>query len=723
MDDPASGEITPRTARKEHFGLFSWRKTLRALLLAVLLTILLAASLIPYPATNQVQLVVGEPSPALFKSPRLITYVSQVQTQAARELAASQVKEVYTGPDISVAINQVQQIQNIVAYITALRNDTFIRNEERAALIRQIPNLTLSEETISGILAMDEADWYDTSTEVVRVLDVVMREEIRPSQISEARQQIRRYTSYALSDTERSIVLELSGALVVANTFYDAAQTAANRQAAADQVEPVLWTIREGESIVREGEILSELMLESLQMLGFQETAVKWQGQLGMAIMAFALVLALSFYTYSTQPLLLGRPRRELLLVLLLASFAGAARLTIPGHTLIPYIFPMAALAMFTTLLLDLNLALFISGVGAFLVGYHSGGSIELAIYTFLGSIVGALALMKMDNLVNFAKAIGYLALMNALVIIAFRLSSNTYDLTGLVQLLISGIGNAILAASVTFVGFAFIGRIFGIATSLQLLELARPTHPLFRQLVVKAPGTYHHSIIISNMAERAADIIGADSLLARVGSYYHDIGKISRPYFFAENQSDGANPHDHLDPITSAKIITSHVDEGIELAHKHRLPEKVTDFIPEHHGTTLVAYFYRMAVQESDAEMLDESLFRYKGPKPQSKETAIVMLADSVEALVRATRPGTQAEVERLIRQIINDRLISGQLDECDLTLHDLDKIRLAFTSVLQGVFHPRIQYPERGKPLIPLVQSTDQESNGEETINQPVG
>ena len=267
---------------------------------------------------------------------------------------------------------------------------------------------------------------------------------------------------------------------------------------------------------MREGEILSELMLESLQMLGFQETAVKWQGQLGMAIMAFALVLALSFYTYSTQPLLLGRPRRELLLVLLLASFAGAARLTIPGHTLIPYIFPMAALAMFTTLLLDLNLALFISGVGAFLVGYHSGGSIELAIYTFLGSIVGALALMKMDNLVNFAKAIGYLALMNALVIIAFRLSSNTYDLTGLVQLLISGIGNAILAASVTFVGFAFIGRIFGIATSLQLLELARPTHPLFRQLVVKAPGTYHHSIIISNMAERAADIIGADSLLAR---------------------------------------------------------------------------------------------------------------------------------------------------------------------------------------------------------------
>ncbi|MBC7317037.1 MAG: HDIG domain-containing protein, partial [Chloroflexi bacterium] len=214
---------------------------------------------------------------------------------------------------------------------------------------------------------------------------------------------------------------------------------------------------------------------------------------------------------------------------------------------------------------------------------------------------------------------------------------------------------------------------------------------------LIKAPGTYHHSIVISNMAERAAEAIGADTLLTRVGSYYHDIGKTLQPYFFTENQTEGENPHDALDPRTSAEIIISHVTKGLELAEKAKLPDKVRAFIPEHHGTTLVTYFYRRANQEADGQEVDEAHFRYPGPKPQSKETAIVMLADSVEAWSRANRPATQAEMERLVRQVINDRLVSGELDECDLTLKDLDRIRESFISVLQGIYHPRIQYPER--------------------------
>jgi hypothetical protein len=276
------------------------------------------------------------------------------------------------------------------------------------------------------------------------------------------------------------------------------------------------------------------------------------------------------------------------------------------------------------------------------------------------------------------------------------RLGSQNYDVVGLMQLMGAGGLNAVLACSLAFVAYSFIGRAFGIATSLQLLELARPNHPLFRQLLIKAPGTYHHSIVISNMAERAAEAIGADALLARVGSYYHDIGKTAHPYFYAENQSDMENPHQKLDPKTSAEIVIAHTTEGLALARKYRVPERVCDFIPEHHGTTLVTYFFRMASQESDGDVREED-FRYPGPRPQSKETAIVMLADSIEAWVRANRPATQAEMERVIRQVINDRLISGQMDECDLTLRDLDLIREAFTSVLQGIFHPRIQYPDR--------------------------
>jgi hypothetical protein len=300
-----------------------------------------------------------------------------------------------------------------------------------------------------------------------------------------------------------------------------------------------------------------------------------------------------------------------------------------------------------------------------------------------------------MEQLGAFVRAAAYVALVNVGIILGFQLNSQTYDTLGLAQLMTAGVANGILSTSLAFVAFSLMGRVFGITTSLQLLELARPNNPLFRRVLTKAPGTYHHCIVVSNMAERAAEAVGADSLLARVGSYYHDIGKTIRPYFFSENQNEGQNPHDKLDPKTSAEIIISHVEEGLVLARQHKLPEKIRDFIPEHHGTTLVSYFYHQAQSESDEAVRKED-FCYHGPKPQSKETAIVMLADSTEAAVRANHPPTQDELEALIHKIIDERLVSGQLDECDLTLKDLDTIRLAFNSVLQGVFHPRIKYPD---------------------------
>jgi len=229
-------------------------------------------------------------------------------------------------------------------------------------------------------------------------------------------------------------------------------------------------------------------------------------------------------------------------------------------------------------------------------------------------------------------------------------------------------------------------------------MELARPTHPLLRELLLKAPGTYHHSILVSNMAEEAAGRIGADALLARVGAYYHDVGKITRPYFFVDNQVEGVNVHERLDPRTSAQIVISHVKDGLDLAKKYRLPSKVRDFIPQHHGTSLATYFYQQA-RESEGDEVNEEDFRYPGPKPQTKETAIVMLADNCEAAVRAERPASLEEIEELVRKVIGNKVLAGQLDECDLTLRDLDEIRSAFVSILEGVFHPRIKYPEEAK------------------------
>jgi hypothetical protein len=247
--------------------------------------------------------------------------------------------------------------------------------------------------------------------------------------------------------------------------------------------------------------------------------------------------------------------------------------------------------------------------------------------------------------------------------------------------------------------------------TSLHLLEISRPTHPLLRQLLLKAPGTYHHTLIVSNMAERAAEAIGADSLLARVGAYYHDVGKTNRPYFFIENRDEGPDPHGRLDPYTSAQIIISHVKDGIELARKYRLPRGVTDFIPEHHGTMLAPYFYREAVKQAggDQGKVDRSQFEYPGPKPRSRETAITMLADGTEATVRSRRPTSVEELDRIVGEAMQSRLLSGQLDESPLTMEDLRAIQRAFVDVLRGLQHPRIDYPAEVVPEKPIPGDED--------------
>ncbi|HUV74995.1 MAG TPA: HDIG domain-containing protein, partial [Anaerolineae bacterium] len=282
-------------------------------------------------------------------------------------------------------------------------------------------------------------------------------------------------------------------------------------------------------------------------------------------------------------------------------------------------------------------------------------------------------------------------------VVLVFRALEQDHDLLGTFQIAGASVANAVLAMSLTLGGFFLFSNVLKITTSLQLLELGRPTHPLLSELLLKAPGTYHHSLMVGNMAEQAAQAVGANPLLARVGAYYHDVGKILRPYFFAENQTDGENPHDRLDPETSAKIIISHVKDGIQLAKKYGLPKEIQDFIPQHHGTAVSSYFYHQACAQGEgSEQADEKRFRYPGPRPHSREAAILMLADEAEAASRANRPRSVEEVEKLIDSLIRGRLEAGQLDDSELTLRDLQKVRGTFSSVLQGIYHPRIKYPE---------------------------
>ncbi len=359
-------------------------------------------------------------------------------------------------------------------------------------------------------------------------------------------------------------------------------------------------------------------------------------------------------------------------------------------------------------LLADTTVAVVLTATLSVALGIIGGNSLEFATFVFASGVIGALSISRRERTTAFVRAGVFVSFTNLVASMAFRLYDGTYDLIALSQLTAAAFANGILSASITFAIFSWVGRLFGITTSIQLLELARPTQPLLKQLALKAPGTYHHTLIVANMAEQAAEAIGADSLLTRIGAYYHDIGKTLRPYFFIENMTERENIHDRLDPKTSAQIIISHVRDGLELARRQKLPVEVQHIIAQHHGTTLVSFFYQQARQRVEGREIDEAEFRYPGPRPRTREAAIVMLAD-VEAAVRSAHPASLEETERLVRQFINVRLVSGELDECDLTLRDLDRIREAFVSVLKGVFHPRIQYPteprEQGRVVGPLV------------------
>jgi putative nucleotidyltransferase with HDIG domain len=329
------------------------------------------------------------------------------------------------------------------------------------------------------------------------------------------------------------------------------------------------------------------------------------------------------------------------------------------------------------------------------LLAWIAGGSLDVGVVALVGTMVGGLAVWRKERVIAYFVAGGEVALAMLAAYTAFFLLARGDDLSQLsivgFELIVNGALSSLLAVG----SFALLGRIFGILTTMHLLELANPTQPLLRRLLTEAPGTYHHSIMVGNLAERAAEVIGADSLLVRVAAYYHDIGKLERPWAFIENQADaGANVHDSLDPLASAQVIAAHVTDGVKLADKYRLPAKLREMIPQHHGTRMISFFYQEAAERSK-EVVDPALFTYPGPRPQTREAAILMLSDSTEAAARAARDHSREAIEHLVDRIIRQRLEEGQFDECNLTLRDLTKIRQSFVTLLTGIYHPRIPYP----------------------------
>jgi len=582
--------------------------------------------------------------------------------------------------------------------VSAIRSDTFLSDEaRRQQIVRLEPGL--SAGSVIAALELSDAAWLTVNAESLRILDEQVRDRVRAEDLAEKRSQAIAQINPVLSPAQQSLVADVVSLYTRPNVLVNPAETERVRKEARDKVTQVQVTVERGDVVLRQGDVITAEDVEKLEALGLGTRAFDLQTAAGVVVFASLVVVLLGVYIHTFHLDLLTRPRSLLLVGLLLAGMLVTVKLVVPGRPWLAYAFPVAITSMLISNLISTRLAVVIGVFLALLSSPVFAYSFEMACLVLIQSFVGALAARRIERLNAFFLAGFQVALANLAVVLTFRLINQDYDWVGMANLGLASMVNGLLAAILTMGTFSIVGSLFGLTTMLQLLELAHPSQPLLRRLLTEAPGTYHHSIIVGNLAERAAEQIGIDSLLVRVGAYYHDVGKLHRPYYFAENQFDGDNIHDRLRPEASAAALVDHVTHGLELARQFGLPPSVQGFISQHHGTRLASFFYRKAVKLAGTDSVDEATFRYPGPRPQTKGTALVMLADTVEASVRAASNRSTQSLEQLVERAVNERLLEGELDDCDLTLRDLETIKRSFTKQLQGIYHPRIEYPEPGE------------------------
>jgi putative nucleotidyltransferase with HDIG domain len=643
---------------------------------------------------------VGTVATQALKAPRSVAFVSESLTEEERDRAAAAVPKQYA-PNPAVLATSRDRLAQASAAISRVRGDpTMSRDAKITQLTTRVTEATFTPSLAADVIDLSGAEWDAVQKELDNTLRSLYGQGIRPEQLDAVKAEAGKALPPAWSDRQKRVATEIVKQFLDANVVQDPVSTTVAQQAARGAVAPVQVQVVAGEVVVREGDIVSALHVEKLRALGLVNTGLDLPAAIGLIIWALLVAWVLALYTerYATEAW--NDDRKLALVALALFAMTIASRFLVPGHTLLAYFVPYAAVAMTLTVLVSGRAALATQIAGALHVGVMSG-QVDLVAYALVPALLGMAAVRRATTAREFAAGASFVMIGNVGVVAVFALVAHTTDPLGAFQLATAGVISGALAGVLAFASMAMLGHLFRITTVFELRELADPNHPLLRQLLLRTPGTYHHSLLVANLAERAAEVIGADPLLARVGAYYHDIGKMRNPSAFIENQSGGVNPHDELDPLVSAGIVAAHVKDGLALAERYHLPAMIREMIPAHHGTSVVKYFFQLAQQRGQSP--DDTKFRYPGPRARSKEAAIVMLADGTEASVRSLAEKNPDTIREMVDRIVDERLAEGQLDDSDLTLRDVQRIKDAFCELLLGVYHERIPYPEDRIARIP--------------------
>lgn len=697
------------------------KKLLGAFILCSIIILILFSNF----SSRQIMLKPDEVAKRNILSDITATIVDEKKTAELREQAAAQVQKVYQEDKnaLSVSRSNLSAYYNNISKIIESDADNKVTDLE-GLLDRALQGGRIETNISLQYLAQYLANTTPEDLQEMRlaslsVLQKVMEKPITIEAIdgvyTQAEELINNY-AYVTEAKEVMRILLLD--LIQPNLLFNQEATAQAIKEARDSVQAVQITIKAGEMIVREGERVSSEQISILEQLGIQRTQ-----SYPLALIGTVIFILLSFWLISE---FLRRYNRDIynndmlmlligiifILILLISRAITVIEISNRPeiNALIGYLAPVAAGSMLLAILLDNRLAYFMTAIMAIFVALLSNGNqLFVAITSFIGGTVGVYRVTRLSQASDLAKSGLYIALANIISLISLFLMGENITPNIIAIAVLFGAINGIVSAVLTIGALPYLESAFNLTSMIKLLELSNPNQELLKRLLMNAPGTYHHSLMVGNLAEAAAESVDANPLLVRVGAYYHDIGKVKRPDYFVENQRFD-NPHEKIAPALSALIVTSHVKEGAELARERNLPQAIIDFIEQHHGSSLAKYFYSRALEEDPDGHINEENFRYEGPKPQNKEVALVMLADSVEAAVRSLKDPSAQSIKEMVKKIIDDKLNDRQLEECDLTFKDLDVISYTFSKVLESIYHKRIEYPE----LIVREFEQRRESNG---------
>lgn len=675
---------------KKYFEKWHYKKTLIFIITAVCFFGVLITSL----ETKKYNLSVGDIAKFDIKAPMEIR--DEIGTQSLIQEAVDQVPLQYNKKS-TVKSDSIDSINNLFLKLNQEKKENSDSKAKESNISEHI-DISMTDSDIDILLSADDNTLKSLQSNLIQVITDVYNSNISDQNLEQDTEKAKNtvqndFNQLKFSTDVKNVGIDIADSLIKPNFFYDKDKTEELQAEAMKKVHPLM--IKKDQIVVKEGEPVTKYQIEILKSLGLLNSKNIYNLYIYLSLGAIIIIILSAewFYLYKFHIKIFKT--NKMLLLINIVSLISLVMVKVTGSISL-FLVPIAFEPILLTLLVGRNISIVISSFQCVLIAILAGFDSEIIMLAVFNAIIGSIMIRKIQERNDIFFSSLYIAFINALAAFAcgFLVSTSIVNIFieagySFIQAVISGV----LAIGVLPV---FEGA-FEIATTIKLLELSNPNHPLLKKLLLEAPGTYHHSILVANLAEVAAEAVGANPVLVRVSSYYHDIGKTKRPYFFKENQFGIENPHNKISSNLSALIIIAHVKDGIELAKQYKIPKVIRDIIEQHHGTTLVRYFYVTAKNSSnDPDKVSKQNFMYPGPVPDSKEAAIIMLADGVEAAVRSIQGPTKNKIEEMVNKIINERLNEKQLDNCDLTLKDIKKIREAFIKALNGIYHQRIEYPE---------------------------